>query len=280
MPYMMEIVPIERLDASDLIMYQCGTQKCKPGHYYGPAVRDCFLIHYIFRGRGIFQVGGKTYNLTGGQGFLICPGIVTYYQADLNDPWHYSWIGFNGLNAECFLKKAGLSIDNPIFTYRKDNFIENCFKQMLESGKMSKSKEIRLLGLLYLFLSRLIEENKQPLAPEKDSRKKDQYIKNIVEFIEVNYPRKISIREIARYVGLDRSYMGAIFKEHFNMSPQDYLINFRLDKACDLMKNPSLSIGAISRSVGYDDPLLFSKMFKKAKGMSPRAYRANLHGDG
>lgn len=201
MPYMMEIVPIERINASDLIMCQCGTQKCKPGHYYGPAVRDYFLIHYIFRGKGIFQVGDKTYNLTGGQGFLICPGIVTYYQADFDDPWHYSWIGFNGLNAEYLLKKAGLNTENPIFTYRKDRFIENYFEQMLESGQMPKSKEIRLLGLLYLFLSRLIEENKQPLVPEKDIKKKEQYIKQIVDFIEINYSRKISIREIARYAG-------------------------------------------------------------------------------
>jgi AraC-like DNA-binding protein len=276
LPYMMEIVPIERLNASDLIMYQCGTQKCKPGHYYGPAVRDHSLIHYIFEGKGIFQVGDKTYNLSGGQGFLICPGIVTYYQADFDDPWHYSWIGFHGLNAEFFLKKAGLCAENPIFTYRKDRFIENCFKQMLESGQMPKSKEIRLLGLLYLFLSQLIEENKQPLAPEKDINRKEQYAKKIAEFIEINYSRKISIREIARYVGLDRSYMGTIFKEHFNTSPQDYLINFRLNKACDLMKNPGLSIGDVSRSVGYDDPLLFSKMFKKIKGMSPKAYRASM----
>lgn len=274
---MMEIVPIERLNTTDLNMYQCGTERCKPGHYYGPAVRDYFLIHYISEGKGIFQVGDTIYNLSGGQGFLICPGIVTYYQADFEDPWNYSWVGFHGLKAEFYLKKANLSAENPIFTYRKDKFIENCFKQMLESKQMPKSKEIRLLGFLYLFLSQLIEENNQPLFLEEDINRKEQYVKKIVEFIEINYSRKISIREIARYVGLDRSYMGAIFKEHFNTSPQDYLINFRLNKACDLMKNPSLSIGDISRSVGYDDPLLFSKMFRKIKGMSSRAYRRNTH---
>jgi YesN/AraC family two-component response regulator len=69
--------------------------------------------------------------------------------------------------------------------------------------------------------------------------------------------------------------MGAIFKEYFNTSPQNYLINFRINKACNLMKNPNLSIGEISRSVGYDDPFLFSKMFKKIKGIPPRIYRKN-----
>jgi AraC-like DNA-binding protein len=268
-------VPIERLNATDLNMYQCGTEKCKPGHYFGPAVRDYFLIHYIFDGKGIYQVGDTTYNLNSGQGFLICPGIVTYYQADFINPWNYSWVGFHGLKAENYLKKANLTIENPIFTYRKDDFIENCFKEMLNCKQMTKSREVRLLGLLYLFLSQLIEENNQPLYFEESVNRKKQYVEKVVEFIEINYSRKISIAEIANYIGLDRSYMGAIFKEYFNTSPQNYLINFRINKACNLMKNPNLSIGEISRSVGYDDPFLFSKMFKKIKGIPPRIYRKN-----
>ena len=57
------------------------------------------------------------------------------------------------------------------------------------------------------------------------------------------------------------------------ISPQKYLINFRLNQACKLMKNTELSIAEISRSVGYQDPLYFSKLFKKEKGLSPSKYR-------
>ncbi|MGF7047731.1 AraC-like DNA-binding protein [Paenibacillus sp. DS2015] len=56
-------------------------------------------------------------------------------------------------------------------------------------------------------------------------------------------------------------------------SIQEYLIHFRVNKACELMMNSELSIGDISRSVGYDDPLLFSKIFKKVKGASPKHFR-------
>ena len=57
------------------------------------------------------------------------------------------------------------------------------------------------------------------------------------------------------------------------MTPQQYIISFRVNKACELMKNFKLSICDISRSVGYDDSLAFSKIFKKQKGMSPKKYR-------
>ncbi|MGE5613279.1 MAG: AraC family ligand binding domain-containing protein, partial [Bacillota bacterium] len=74
---MEQLLLIHRLNHTDLNMYQCGTQECKPGHSYGPAVRDHFLIHYIHSGKGKFCVNGREYNLEGGQGFLICPDVVT-----------------------------------------------------------------------------------------------------------------------------------------------------------------------------------------------------------
>jgi len=274
---MLEVVPINRLNLTDINMYQCGTERCKPGHFFGPAVRDYYLIHYIVDGKGIFQVGNTTYNLSKGQGFLICPGIVTFYQADKEDPWYYTWIGFHGLKAEEYLKKANLTVENPIFTYTKDDFIENCFREMIEIRKMERARELRLLGLFYMFISQLAEINGNFSRNDDLKNTKEHYINKMIQFIELNYSRKISISEMAKYVGLDRSYMGAIFKDYFKTTPQKYLMKFRIDKACELMSNANLTIGDISRSVGYEDPLLFSKIFKKIKGFSPREYKKNMH---
>lgn len=271
---MPDFIPLNKLDHTDINMYQCGSEACKPGHYYGPAVRDHFLIHYIHSGKGIFQVGNETYHLEKGNGFLICPNIVTYYQADMHSPWTYSWIGFHGLKAESYLKRANLTLSNPIFKYDRDDFIENCFEQMHKAANMSRGKETRLYGLLYLFLSQLIEFNGTDVLIEN---RKELYVKKVVQFIELNYPRKISVNEIARYVGLDRSYLCSVFKDYLNNTIQEYLINFRIGKSCDLLENNNLSIGDVSRSVGYDDPLLFSKIFKKIKGLSPREYRKSLN---
>jgi AraC-like DNA-binding protein len=270
---MQEYLQIYRLNHTDLNMYQCGAEDCDPGHDFGPAVRDHFLIHYIVSGRGTFYVGDRVYPLGKGQGFLICPDIVTYYQADYEDPWTYFWVGFHGLKAESYLHHAGLNADNPIFTYDRDDYIKNCFIDMMETKKLTKSREIKLLGILYLFLSQLIEVNGKERFVDSQNDRKELYIKKAIEFIEMNYSRKIRITDIAHYIGLDRSYLGAVFKEYLNTSPQEYLINFRINKACELMKNTHLSIGDISRSVGYDDPFLFSKVFKKIKEVPPREYR-------
>ena len=268
---------MQGLNHTDLNMYHCGTENCDAGHYYGPAVRDHFLIHYVHSGKGKFYVGEQEYTLQRGQCFLIYPSIVTYYQADFRDPWSYSWVGFNGFKAGDYVKSAGFAMDNPIFNYNSEDYISGCFTQMIAAKDLQRGREMRLLGLLYLFLSQLIEQNeKYGLQDQAGSRKKS-YINKAVEYIERNYSRKMSISELANHLGLDRSYLGSIFKEQLGTSLQDFLIHYRLDKACELMKSENLSIGDVSRSVGYDDPLLFSKLFKKNKGISPREYRKIDH---
>ncbi|ACL71074.1 AraC family transcriptional regulator [Halothermothrix orenii] len=273
MAYNHKDIDVNRLNLTDIDIYQCGQEKCKPGHSYGPAVRDHYLIHFIYNGRGIFQVGENTYHLEAGQGFLICPDIVTYYQADRHNPWEYAWIGFHGLKAKDYLNRANLSLANPVFSDTDGSPLRFIFEEMTAARKLKRSREIKLIGLIYVFLSHLIELNVSGSTPDNNS--KENYIKKAIEYIEKNYSRHIKVIDIANHVGLDRSYLWSIFNEFLNTSPQQYLINYRINKACELMKNRNLnlSIGDISRSVGYKDPLTFSKTFKKTKGISPLHYQ-------
>lgn len=255
----------------DIIVYQCGMEKCKKSHSYGPAVRDHYLIHYILKGSGVFCVNGKSYKIKENQGFLICPDVITYYEADARDPWAYTWVGFKGIKAEQYLKLANLNQENPIFECREVEFIRKCFEDMRKAIKLKYARELRLQGLLNMFLSELIEETGK--NDTVSSNYKELYIKKSLHYVETNYANKLSIAEMAKSVGLNKNYFSAFFKENIGITPQQYIIKFRINKACELMKNKALTIGDISRSVGYEDTLGFSKIFKKEKGISPKKYR-------
>ncbi|UJF34795.1 AraC family transcriptional regulator [Paenibacillus hexagrammi] len=261
---------------TELHLTQFGIESCIPRHFHGPAVRDYYLLHYILEGRGSFEVGGTTYTLGKGQGFLICPGVVTYYEADASHPWTYCWVGFNGTLAEWLLKQAGLTLSSPILHYNSDDRLYRYIQMMDDSKKdFPRSRESRLNGLLYLMLSELVESGPvEPNSPK--SVRSEVYVEKVLDLIEVNYAQKITMEDIAHAIGLNRSYLCSLFKQRMNTSIQDYLIRCRINKACEMMGNAELSIGDISRSVGYNDPLLFSKMFKKVKGLSPKHYRTEL----
>jgi hypothetical protein len=86
----------------------------------------------------------------------------------------------------------------------------------------------------------------------------------------------ISIEEIADASGLNRSYFSRLFKETFGQPPQQFLIQYRLTKAAELLKNTRISVAEVGRSVGYDNQLHFSRAFRSIFGVPPSEYR-NLH---
>ena len=125
-----------------------------------------------------------------------------------------------------------------------------------------------------LLLSEMIQEY-QKLEPQSKLTEYPQqtYLEYATEFIEWHLHENIKVTDIANYVGLDRSYLTKLFKKAFDLSPQDYLINLRLNKAATLLKTTTYTISQIAEIVGYNTPLAFTKAFKSKYSTSPGAYR-------
>ncbi|HCY53278.1 MAG TPA: AraC family transcriptional regulator, partial [Kandleria vitulina] len=101
----------------------------------------------------------------------------------------------------------------------------------------------------------------------------DYYMHETMVFIEQNYMSNISIEDIANNINLNRSYFGKIFKRETGKTPQSFLLNYRMIKACEYLKKTKMHIADISQSVGYDNQLHFSRAFKNIYGLSPMQWR-------
>ncbi len=137
----------------DLFLCQCGTEKCLPKHSFGPVVRDHYLIHFVLEGKGRYIVNGKQYNLKKNQGFLICPNVLTYYEASESNPWTYMWIGFHGLKAKNYLSNANLDDKNLIFDYNKDPNILKLYIDEILKLKVFKMNLKQRDFYIYFYLS-------------------------------------------------------------------------------------------------------------------------------
>lgn len=262
----------------DMKLYYCGTGDCENNFSWGPGIKDHYKLHYIHDGHGLFRLGDTTYSVSKGQGFLISPNVIAAYKPADGDSWNYSWVAFNGLHAENYLTRANLSASSPLFRCSDETRINQCFQELFDSTKYERAMDLRSLSAFYDLMAAIIEENSAAPVSQSATKPQDLYVKEAIEFIDTNYSRKITIQEIANYVGIDRKYLSKLFSETLNVSPQAYLVNFRLKKACDLLTSSSLSIHEISNSIGYSDPFLFSSVFKKYHTLSPKAYRENkLH---
>ncbi len=114
------------------------------------------------------------------------------------------------------------------------------------------------------------------LAPDaaRYSRSDDNMrVKAMLRFIAENYREHISLAEIAEAARISQREASRCFKRQLNRTPFEYLLNYRIDRACDLLRGTSLSVTEICLNCGFSAPSYFGKMFRERMGQSPREYR-------
>ncbi|MCM3785007.1 response regulator [Neobacillus mesonae] len=92
-------------------------------------------------------------------------------------------------------------------------------------------------------------------------------------YIAEHYSRELSLEEVADYAGLNPHYFSKLFHERCGITFIDYLTGLRIERARELLVDPSYVLKDISQKIGYRDPNYFSRVFKKMVGMSPSEYR-------
>ena len=255
-----------------ITVYNCGIQRCKAGHAWGPAVRDHYLIHCITAGRGTFTAEGKSFSLGAGEGFLIQPDQVIQYQADHDDPWEYRWVGFNGGEAARLVGQTSLSQGDPVFSFSGNDLPDLLLNICNVSGD-SPSSDARMKGYLLLFLAALIEQGGKTSSRPSGGW---EYVEKAIRFIEYNYSRDITIQDVASAVGVSRSHLYRLFMEHVSMPPNEYLLRYRINRAAYLLESNRFSVGEVAYSTGFSDQLYFSRVFKKYLGVPPSRYHAEI----
>lgn len=257
----------------DMNLFQVGWEKCEPLHQFGPAIRNHFLFHYVISGKGRLNTNDIYYPIHAGQGFLLCPGQSSTYFADEQDPWTYVWIEFDGMRARESVTLAGLSENQPVYTPKREEYGTQIGQQLMHIVDHPEYSPIRLIGHALIFLDELIQTSKTKIANTGNKKLRDFYIKEAITFIDANYQYDISIQDIATACGLNRSYFGRLFKETMSLSPQQYLIQYRMTKAAQLLKGSRIPVAEVGIAVGYENQLHFSRAFKSVFDVSPSEYR-------
>ena len=274
---MLGSLPIEDVE---LYLTVCGTERCTPDKFYGPIVRRDYHVHFVLSGGGTLEMDGRVYKPRRGQIFVTVPGVNVFYYSDPEDPWHYAWVSFNGSKAALYLEKAGITAENPV----RDIYLEpeeflSIIEEILNHHEITVANELTRTALLYQILALLVNSQNQNLErqnkPLPYDYSPDVYVDNALSYIHNHYTHA-KVCDIASYIGITRSYLTHIFKQKMEISPQEYLLNYRLEQGSRLLRTSGMSIQEIAESIGYENPLTFSKMFKSVYGVSPKNYRLKV----
>ena len=232
-----------------------GYEECLPGHTFGPAVRENYLLHFIFSGSGCFERNGITYSLSAGDIFVIPPGEVTTYSASAIEPWQYGWIGFTAGEELDFLSAPVIRKSRVLPVFQRIRAL--CEKDGVDA---------EIFSLTFELLHILSQESKRSnlTAPDYAIYTKTQ--------LDNTYMQKVNIEKIANTLHIDRRHLTSVFRKTYGVSPQEYLMRLRLERAKEFIQLGHTVSNAATMS-GFSDLCNFSRMFKTHYGHNPSSLR-------
>jgi YesN/AraC family two-component response regulator len=243
---------------------------------------DFIELSFIISGSVDYLIEGEKYTLKKGQVLISNPGIYHKELFDSNTNCRELHIGLTNLNLFNNTRKNYIDLGaKNILTMEKykDEILKNCLEIIEEQKKYNQTSPFMLKSLvmkLLVLLHRELNEEVPNINSHEfsfKSREKKALVESITSYLSKNYTEDISLYTLSKNMYLSPVYISKIFKDVMGDSPINYLIQIRLSKAKELLKDNNLSIKAIANLVGYNDPYYFSKLYKKYYGISPNKVR-------
>jgi AraC-like DNA-binding protein len=184
--------------------------------------------------------------------------------------WDHSWLHISGGALEQSLEDIGIPRDRFVDTGGPELF-ETLLQRLHEELYYNSRPRFDILEFeLKAGLARLDRKINHPES------KVPAIYRQIRLKLDCRYDRNFSLEGLAEEAGCSQAVFCRSFKAYFHSSPIDYLIDRRIDIACHLLRTTDHSIAELGERVGYPDMYYFSRIFKKRKGCSPRAFRNNF----
>ncbi|MFC5450476.1 AraC family transcriptional regulator [Paenibacillus aestuarii] len=270
--------PLPAADHNLLVLF-AGESQTKAEHKLGPKVYDYYLVHYIISGQGTFSCHGQDYELGAGDSFFIEPEQLVSYRSDAEDPWHYCWIAFSGPEAAPLVASSGVNQLQPIVHARRNRRIPVLFRHIQQALHAKRSNaQLKACGYLQLLLGEYCELLTHAAADDVVADvESDRIVQQAIHYLSTQYAEPITIELMAESIGYNRAYLSRLFKRHTKVTPVAFLQKLRVDKARLLLRERlELTVEQIAASVGFHDPLYFSKQFRRWYGVSPTEYRNQM----
>lgn len=264
--------------AGALSILFAGHSQTEPEHRMGPQKLDYVLIHTVIAGKGWFRCRDRHYDLGEGDTFVILPDEMCTYQSDKAAPWRYRWISFRGAEAERWLAAAGIDALHPIVRGGGEDALKAMRAVSSVFAKQSWTADWEAEGWLRLAFAAWAKANR-PAGPAVGLEHRSQAAveaDRAARWLQAQQSSpSVTIAQLATELGYHRTHLTKLFKREMGLTPVAYLQQLRIERARSLLAEP-LSVEEVALSVGYSDPLYFSKSFKKMTGHTPSEYRRKM----
>lgn len=230
--------------------------------------RGC-IFQYTVSGEGILEYNRKKCRMRPGQAFLIeRPGQYRYYTAPNASHWEIKFISLNIVSLNIW--RDITEQYGHVIEVAENSGILQCWKKIYDLALNEQLNSFFLTsGYAYEFMMQVHET----LNLESKKHFSSDVVQNCINLIQTEYKESLSLEYLATECGISASYLSRLFRQSLQISPIQYLIQYRIEKACSLLLRNNLRAEDVAHQVGFYDYNYFSRVFKRVTGLSPKEYR-------
>lgn len=240
-------------------------------------ILDEYQLIYITLGTGIFESDHCSYrHVQAGTVILLFPGEKHRYKPDEHTGWDEYWIGFKGEVMDQLVSKGFfrpelaclyIGFHEP-FLQLLASIIERTRSESIGYQPLISGAAFHLLGSLHALL-------KQHTVQHED---REVLVNRARMLFRANIDTSFSPEQAAEELQVGYSWFRKVFKQYTGLSPGQYGIQLKMDKARSLLTDPQLSVKEIAYLLKFESSFYFSKLFKEKTGLTPTAYRQRAMG--
>lgn len=257
-----------------LVVGSCGTYRLikQPRlPTYRPKGRIDYQLLYIASGKGHFFLDNKEEIIDAGHMILYRPREMQKYIYYGTDQTEVYWVHFTGNRVKNILKEYHLFESASVIQVGNSPEYHQIFRKMIQELQLTKPHYEEYLSLLLNELFLLISRH------HPESSRQNRYLQKEMElaaqFFNEHFTEEISIEDYSASRHMSTCWFIRNFKRYHNLTPMQYILNLRITNAKTLLRTTTYSVSEVASIVGYDNPLYFSRLFKKQVGIPPSDFR-------
>jgi AraC-like DNA-binding protein len=251
-----------------------------PAHHYfnwneGRVLDECQLI-YIPRGAGKFESAScPRTDVREGMIIILFPNEWHRFKPDEQEGWDEYWVGFKGAVIQNLIDQEFLSPANPVLKIGVNESVIQLLVEIIERTKEEKTAYQQLVsGMVYHLLGKVYSLVKERSFEPED--RTESIIDKARVIFRTNIDKVIDLEKLAEELNISYTWFRRSFKRYTGISPNQYIIQLKMERAKALLADHKRSIKGIAIDMNFESPHYFSKLFKEKTGLSPEEYRKNL----
>lgn len=237
--------------------------------------KDGYSFVFVSEGECSLEFSGKKIFAKSGTCAIILPKENFSVSCTGGQAASYYRLGLGGIGVIKILEGYSKTLVDSGLCFETDSFKAEILKKYLDrilkcDLEFGQAEYVMACGYFYLIAYELLETKEDKVVFDKKSFALWQ---NVCDYISANYDSPISVDSLAEKLNCHRTTLYRLFKKNSGMSPVEYVLNFKLEKACFLVKNTKELYVDIAFNCGFNDVAYFYRLFKRKYKKTPRQMR-------